>query len=80
MQNANSYSSTHAGTQKERVPEKAESRESSMSFYFFTCPQGARTPGRPPHTIPGLPPHTPPVKNSPGGHPHLPQIIIIIIT
>ena len=65
---------SHAGCQKEIVPEEAEIGVFPMSSYFFTRPQGARTPGRPRHTIPGLQPYTPPVKNSPGGQPHLPQI------
>ena len=35
---------THARTQKERVPEEAESRVFPWSSDFFTRPQGARTP------------------------------------
>ena len=65
---------SHAGCQKERVPEEAEIGVFLKSFDFFTRPQGARTPDYPRHTIPGLRPYTLPVKNSPGGQPHLPQM------
>jgi len=68
----------HARCQKERVPEEAEIGVFLMIFDFFTRPQGARTPDYPRHTNPGLRPHTPPVKNIPGGQPHLPQMIIFI--
>ena len=70
---------THTRCQKERVPEEAKIGVFPNSFDFFTRPQGARTSGWPPHTNPGLRPHTPPVKNIPGGQPHFPPIIIIII-
>ena len=56
---------SHARTQKERVPEDAESYVFPMSFHFFTRPQGARTPGRPRHANPGLRPYIPSVKNAP---------------
>ena len=73
---------SHARPPKERVPEEAEIGVFPKSFDFFTRPQGARTPDPPPHTNPGLRPYTPPVKNIPGGYPHLPQIsyCYIIIT
>ena len=35
MQNANSYSNPHAGTQKERVPEEDEIGVFSMTFHFL---------------------------------------------
>ena len=57
------------------APKKRGSRE---QFLYENCgSQGAQTADYPRHTNPGLRPHTPPVKNIPGGHPHLPQIIII---
>ena len=59
----------HARTQKERVPDEAKIGVFSMSFDFFTSPQGARTPDNPPYANPGLRPYTPPVKNIPGGPP-----------
>ena len=60
-----------------RAPKKRGSRE---QFLFEFCgSQGAQTPDYPRHANPGLRSYTPPVKHTPGGHPHLPQIIIIII-
>ena len=53
-----------------RRPNPRGNRVSFIFCDFFI----KKTPDYPPHTIPGLPPYTLPVKNNPGGQPHLPQM------
>ena len=67
-----------------RGPKKKTSWAGQILFtdtllHIFTYFLGARTPDYVPDATSGLRPPTPHVKYLPGGHPHLPQIIINII-